>query len=667
MRIYSLAVACGLAMVPSVASAADDLVVLEVRADRPTIHALGVQVLVSDDDNRDAQATVRVREAGGEWREGPPLFRVWPEIVGIAVPQQLSGSVFDLEPDTTYEIEIHLVDPDGLDQTEVVEATTRAIPRRDPSAPNQVDVADAAGLSAALGAAQPGDVIVLAPGTYAGQFAIQASGTAEDPIVIRGMDARTVVIDGQDCTGCNVLEVYGSFVHVEDLTIANGERALRFQGPGTEGNVLRRTVISNVIHGVGSREGQLDFYLCDNEIVGRLDWPWVFDADASSHWDDRGVDLNGEGHVICHNRIEGFGDPMVNLTEGTRAWDFYGNDLYDCFDGIELDRTAGNVRVFRNRWTNVDSAISMQPVNGGPVYVLRNEVLNAVSEQLKLKATGGEPSGALVHHNTFVSPSLALNLQTPITAHNFVISNNLFVGPDALAGNRVVDWTAVVDGDRFDYDGWYPDGEFWFGVVDGSNRLYGSFAEAMASGAVEGNGVLLSTPIFVAGLVGPADPVVAQEPAELDLDAASNAIDVGELLPGINTAYLDAGPDLGARERGCAAPSFGPRTDESAYVPVDCREDEGSDEGGSTGGDDAGTEGGDTEGTSGGGSADDGPDTAGPGSNATDAAATDSGAAEGGSDGNASGCGCRSSTRGSSLVLALLLTIVAWRRRERPV
>ena len=647
----------GIAM-PGVAWGAEDLVVLEVRVDRPTIRALGVQVLVSDDDDRDASGTMRVREAGRRWREAPSLFRVRPETVGIAVPEQLSGSVLDLDPDTLYEIEIHLVDPDGLDHTEIVEATTRPIPPSDPSRPNEIAVSDAAGLSAALGTAQPGDVIVLAPGTYAGNFAIQASGTASDPIVIRGEDARGVILDGQDCTGCNVLEVYGSWVHVEDLTVANGERALRWQGVGAEGNVLRRVVISNVIYGVGSREGQLDFYVCDNEIVGRLDWPWVFDGDAGSHWDDRGIDLNGDGHVICHNRIEGFGDPMVNLTEGTRAWDFYGNDVYDCFDGIELDRVAGNVRVFRNRWVNVDSAISMQPVNGGPVYVVRNEVINAVSEQLKLKATGGEPSGALVHHNTFVSPSRALNLQTPITVHNFVVSNNLFVGPQALVGARTVDWTAAVDGDRFDHNGYFPDGEFWFGVVGGSNRLYASFAKAIASGAVEGNGVLLAATIFEGGALGPADPMIAATPVELDLDASSNAIDAGEVVPGIS----DASPDVGARERGCAAPTYGPRTDESSYVPILCREDEGGDDSGSSGSDDAGSGSGDDDGSGSVTNGDDGPTTGDATGGSSSAGATDGGSE--GAAANESGCGCRSSPP-SVMALALLFAVPRRRSSRR--
>ena len=42
--------------------------------------------------------------------------------------------------------------------------------------------------------------------------------------------------------------------------------------------------------------------------------------------------------------------------------------------GVELDRGEGNVRLFHNRFTNVFTAVSIQPVYGGPTYVLRNQV-----------------------------------------------------------------------------------------------------------------------------------------------------------------------------------------------------------------------------------------------------------------------------------------------------
>src|SRR5687768_5135084 len=101
------------------------LTVVEVRVDPPTLHTVGVQVLIADDDDRDATSTVRVRPAGGgdgDWRVAPSLFRVLPEtVVGLAVPEQLAGTIFDLEPGRSWEIEIVLDDPDGGGGTRMVQ------------------------------------------------------------------------------------------------------------------------------------------------------------------------------------------------------------------------------------------------------------------------------------------------------------------------------------------------------------------------------------------------------------------------------------------------------------------------------------------------------------------------------------------------------------------
>jgi MYXO-CTERM domain-containing protein len=568
-----------------------DLELVEVRVDPPTLHTIGVQVLIQGDDDRDAGISVRVRRAGDEeWRAGPPLFRVRPETVSEPVPGQFAGSLFDLSPGTSYQIELHAVDPDGLDETRTVEATTRPVPAAEPAHPRAVAVGDADELRDALAAAQPGDVITLADGTYAGSFAIEASGSAEDPIVLRG--SPTAVLDGGGCDGCNVLEVYGSYVHVEAIALEHATRALRFLGAGATGNVARRLRIRDVVHGIGSSTDQTGFTICDNHIEGRLVWPWTFAEDATSHWDDRGVDMNGTGHVVCHNLIRGFGDPVVNKHRLVRAWDVYGNDIYDAFDGTELDEGEGNVRLFGNRYTNVMAPISIQPVFGGPAYVLRNVLFNVPDEQIKLKSLGGteEPSGALIYHNTFVSPELALNLQTPISQHNFVVANNLFIGPEQLAGARTVDWTAAIDGGRFDHNGYFPDGGFWFGVVDDQNRIYDSFAAVLAAGEVEQGGVLLGRPIFADDVVGPdGDGSQAREPPDLALADGSGAIDRGEVIPGLNDGFVGDGPDLGARETGCPEPVYGPRPAgmEAVTNAVNCSaDDDGIDPGSDAGPDD---------------------------------------------------------------------------------
>ncbi|HEV8320254.1 MAG TPA: chondroitinase-B domain-containing protein [Myxococcota bacterium] len=644
---------------PRGARADDILRVAEVRLDPPTLHALGVQVLITDDDDRDGGVTVRYRAAGTtSWRDGPPLFRVWPETVTfMTVPEQLAGSIFDLAPGTTYEIELHAVDADGpVDETMALMGTTRPVPAADPATARAVPVATATELTAALAAAQPGDVILLADGIYAGSFfTLNASGTQADPIVLRGASEDGVVIDGGGCVGCNVLEVYGSWVHVERLTIQGGERAIRFQGAGAVGNVVRRVHIRDVVHGIGSAPGQADFYVCDNVIEGRLLWPLVYSDDAGLHADDQGVRVDGNGHVVCHNRITGFGDPMINFAEGGRAYDFYGNDISEIYgDGTELDRAEGNVRCWGNRWTNVYTAISMQPIYGGPAYVLRNVVVNVADEQVKLKSVGGvyEPSGAIIWHNTFVSPDLALNLQTPITQHHFSILNNLFVGPAVTSAGRTVDWTAGSDGGRWDFDGYFPDGEFWFGSVAGVNQLYPSFASAMASGAVEGSGVLLAPPLFASGYAAPPGYAAAVAPApDLTLAPGSNAVDVGFVLAGINAGYQGAGPDLGALELGCPAPLYGPRPEgmEAFTNPVDCGAPTGPS------GSDAGLGGGVDGGAAGG--------DGGPGG------AADGGGGAGG--GRACGCGCAvgegaGANAGAAAVAVLIASMLGgFRRRSR--
>lgn len=559
------------------AAATDSLTITSVVLDRPTLHCLGVQVLISDDDDFDAAIAVRWREPAGTWRNAPPLFRVRPaSVTGRVVPPQFAGTIFDLRPGTAYEIELHAVDADGpVDDVRLLNATTRPVPRADPMTPRIVPVSTTAGLTTALGAARAGDVILLADGVYTGSFfTITRSGTAADPIVLRGQSQAGAIIAGGNCTGCNIFEIDGSYIHVENLTLQNAERAIRFQGASTIGNVVRRVTIRDVVHGIGSRAGQLDFLISDCVIEGRLQWPLLYSDDAGLHADDQGVRVEGSGHVVSHCRISGFGDPLINFADGGRAYDFHGNELIDIYgDGTELDRAEGNVRCFHNRWTNVFTAISMQPIHGGPAYVLRNVVVNVADEQLKLKSLGGtiEPSGVLIQHNTFVSPGLALNLQTPITQHDFDLGNNIFIGPDVTTRGYTVDWTAALDRGVFDWNGYWPDGTFWLGTVGATRRIYPSFAAAQAAG-VEPNGRLLRPPFFASGLVAPASYLGSLPPQDVTLSPASNAVDGGRVLAGINESFSGAAPDLGAWERDCPLPIYGPRPlgMEDTIAPIDC-------------------------------------------------------------------------------------------------
>jgi len=533
-----------------------------------------------------------------------------------------------------------------------------------------VPVGDAAALRSALAAAQPGDVIALADGTYAGPFTLDASasGTAQNPIVIRGASMDGTILDGMGCTGCNVVEIYGSFVHLERLSIRNASRALRFQGPGTQGNVVRRVHVHDVTLGVGSQPNQLDFYLCDNVLEGRLvgptlGWPLVYTSDGGAHANDDGIHVEGFGHVVCHNRLSGFGDAMKTEQDGARAVDFYGNEVLWSYDnGLELDGSEGNTRAFRNRFTNTYATLSFQPIFGGPAYAIRNVVVNVANEQLKFHALGGtppeEPSGMLVYHNTFVSPAHALSLQTSATSHHFALGNNLFYGPAAPDAMRTVDWTGGIDDGRFDWNGYFPDARFSY-AIGGTYQTFANFAAVQAAG-LEMHGRVVGAQAFANGLGPPATYQTMLTPQDVTLAPGSDAIDHGTVLPNINDSFTGAAPDLGAFEVGCPLPIYGPRpegTDES-NEPVGCTPG-----GGGSGG---------SGGSGGGGGAAGAGGSGGSGGNAGSG-----GGGSGGSGGNraggeaAGGCGCTLGRAGSGgdaralLVVLGALTLWAARRRTR--
>jgi hypothetical protein len=461
-----------------------------------------------------------------------------------------------------------------MDQVLTITAATRDIPK-DPPAPALRNVVDASTLRSALNAAQPGDIIMLADGVYNGQFTISRAGAPGNPIVIRGASQDGVILDGGDCAACNVFEVYGAgYVYLERMTIRNANRAIRFQTPGAMGNVVRRVHVQNTTLGIGGRDGQLDFYIADNILEGRLEWPHVYTDDGGLHADDTGIEVLGFGHVVAHNRISGYGDAMRTAQDGARANDFVGNDILFSYDnGIELDGSEGNTRCLRNRFMNTLIPLSVQPIHGGPAYLLRNVVVNMADEQMKFHALGRvppqEPSGVLAYHNTFVSPSnLALQVQTPAASHYFEIANNLFVAR-ASVGRQVVDWTAPVDHGLFDYNGYFPDGIFRYNVPALGGYFSAPTFDALQAIGLERHGLIVNGPIFANGMTAPSSYLPLVDPADATLAAESLALDRGRILPNLNDGFTGAAPDLGALELGRPNPSYGPRpegTDESNEV-----------------------------------------------------------------------------------------------------
>ncbi len=557
------------------ARSADNVVVDDIVIDPPTVCCLGFSVPISGDDDGDAVATIDYRRSGtNEWSPGLPLLRVRPELMsgetppstyGLPVPiEQFAGSVMKLAPGVSYDVRIRVSDPDGGDREQTVTAATRPLPLENPAAPRFVAVSDSAELGAAIGAAQPGDVIQLAAGTY-GAFTVSADGTASNPIVIRGSGAGDVTIDATGQTYGVTLS--GEHIYLEHVTVTGSQWGAR--SSGTTGTVIRYSRFVNVERGISARSGaNRDFYICDNVLEGEFDWPTV----GSVTFNAEGIAVSGQGHTVCFNTISGFGDALglsnqtsiVNL-----AIDFYGNDVkWTGDDGLELDFAHRNVRAFENRVSNANMGASLQPVWGGPVYIFRNLFLNLAASAYKLN---NDPNGFFIYHNTsartlgtgnwgawaWTSLGYTQSGGYPAYAGNFEMKNNILVG---LSGPAFVT-TDLIRAD-IDYNGWSPDGPFRFFDATGND-----LEELRSASPFEANGRILDDQTFATPLVLPASYTAFWSGTDVTLGDASLAVDAGTVLPNINDGYSGSAPDLGALERGRPPPAYGARPEPDTLPP----------------------------------------------------------------------------------------------------
>lgn len=75
---------------------------------------------------------------------------------------------------------------------------------------------DAGSIQEAVDQAEPGDLVLIAPGTYLGSVQITTPG-----VILRGVDRNQVILDAE-FEHENVIEVYTDGVAVENLTVRNG-------------------------------------------------------------------------------------------------------------------------------------------------------------------------------------------------------------------------------------------------------------------------------------------------------------------------------------------------------------------------------------------------------------------------------------------------------------
>ncbi|MET3812133.1 right-handed parallel beta-helix repeat-containing protein [Arthrobacter sp. UYEF3] len=210
-------------------------------------------------------------------------------------------------------------------------------------------------LSAALGRANPGDVISLADGTYFGHFAANRPGTPERRIYLCGSPGT--VLDGGGTDSGYVLHLdHADYWVISGLTVRNGQKGivadsvtgavlqrLTVTGLGQEGIHLRRNstrnlLIANTVNNTGKTTPEYG----EGIYVGTAVSNWC--AVTGCRPDESNFNL------IARNTVTATTAESVDIKEGTIGGVISGNT----FNGNGMSAADAWINVKGNAWT-IDS------------------------------------------------------------------------------------------------------------------------------------------------------------------------------------------------------------------------------------------------------------------------------------------------------------------------
>jgi len=306
--------------------------------------------------------------------------------VTITVPDLPPGTyaVSAITPDqvATDEFEIEAPEaPPPVDSSRPA-ATPPALPNPGdeiPFAPNaclspgqrEVAVTDAAGLTAALADAQPGDRISLADGTYPGNFVAAVDATSDASIALCG--SRSAVIDGGDWGASGyALHLTGDYWTVSSITVTNAQKGV--MADSVNGVVLDGIEVHTIGHeAVHFRTHSTDNVIqhsdihdtgLDNEKFGE----GVYLGTAVSNWPKytNGEPDRSDRNQVLANRIWNTSSESIDIKEGTEGGLIAGNT----FDGSQLSGADSWVDVKGNGYLIVDNNGTSSPQDGFQTHVI---------------------------------------------------------------------------------------------------------------------------------------------------------------------------------------------------------------------------------------------------------------------------------------------------------
>jgi hypothetical protein len=437
-----------------------------------TIHAMGVIVTLAatDDPAQRAAASVEYRESGmAGWRAGFPLSRV--------NMQRFVGSLFSLQPGTTYEVRVRFDAATGPlgGRTVATSGATRAEPTI-PEAADSLYVSPAGSgtacseqapcpLRVAIDRARAGDHVLLGGGVYyEGEMALARSGSATAPVVIRSRAGERAILDGADPAPFKWTAqgggVYRTTLGAPDprMVVAGGARLFRYRSlddlralragvagffvssgalyvrlPGNANPDSVRMAVSRYHHAFDVERSFIYFVDLTFRYYGHGEYAKaIYLHDASDNlvhgctfeWNDIGVGIK---YASSRNVIE---ESEFHDSIGHWPWDEVKESDYTLEDGgvyvYETVTGRGNV-IRRNVFHDDFDGFHVSPANSAAITnetdVYENLVYNMADDGMEVD---GRASNVRIWGNTFHDVLMGISMAPVIGGPVYAIRNVIF-------------------------------------------------------------------------------------------------------------------------------------------------------------------------------------------------------------------------------------------------
>ena len=411
-----------------------------LQVEPPTLMALGFDWQIDGDDNRNARVAVQYRRQGdSQWKQGMDLLRLQREesfvrnALDFIAPNLFSGSLFDLQEDTSYEVRFTLSDPDGIsgESVRTLVARTRAEPRPapggrvlhvyppgytgerlEPAYSGLLEAYNVAGLGGDWSRAspprvRPGDTLLIHAGVYLskrdhysheinskyttccatpwdGTYYLDVKGTAQQPIAIVGAGDGEAIFDGAGNTVLfNVMAA--DHTYFEGVTFRNTGTAIEAGQKhiaGAKGLTVKHSRFVDVGVAVHSDwSGSSGFYIADNDMLGRERLDRLATWYGVKPWIDR-PDFLEQAKMKSFYAVSIYGQGHILAYNRVRGFhdglDHATYGMPDNYPDTPADRLPVSIDIYNNDIDVMHDNCIETDGSARNVRVLRNRCFNAV-------------------------------------------------------------------------------------------------------------------------------------------------------------------------------------------------------------------------------------------------------------------------------------------------